>query len=367
MGDALAFLTESLGALDAASARRVRRSRVPDGLVNLSSNDYLGLGGSVAGLDDMPPAPWGAGASRLVTGDTAHHEDLERALADWLSCKDALVFSSGYAANVGVIGALMADGDLIVSDEKNHASIIDGCRLSRARVVVVPHLDAAAVELSLATIPHRRAMVVTESWFSMDADTPDLPRLRNVCDEYSAVLMVDEAHALGVFGPDGRGLCAGCGVVPDILIGTFGKALGGSGAFVAGPHLLLDWLWNRARSFVFSTGMSPQMAAVLARRVGLVRAANGARVRLAAMSARVRGSCPSGLSVLGHGPIVPVVLGTNDRALTASASLRARGFHVVAIRPPTVPENTARLRLTLRADCTDDDVERLVAALGGLA
>ena len=359
MTRALAFLEESLAELDRAAARRKRRARVAPGVLDLSSNDYLGL----AGVTVQPEGTLGAGASRLVTGDRASHETLERALAGWLGLEDTLVFSSGYAANAGTIAALVGEGDLIVSDALNHASMIDGCRLTKARTVVVPHLDAIAVDRALGATPHRRALVVTESWFSMDADTPDLVALRAICDARGAMLLVDEAHALGVFGPEGRGLCARVGVVPDVFVGTFGKAFGGAGAFVGGSSALLDWLWNRARSFVFSTGMSPLVADVLAGRVPIVRDAEHERRRLENLSARVRGAIPKAWRTAGHGPIVPIIVGSNEDALSASSALRERGFHVGAIRPPTVPPGTARLRLTLRADCDDDAIERLIAAL----
>ncbi len=358
----LAFLDAALADLEAASARRVRRARVGEGLVDLSSNDYLGL----ARRTETHAGVFGAGASRLVTGDCASHEDLERDLARWLGLDDALVFSSGYAANVGTVSALVGAGDLVVSDALNHASIIDGCRLARAQVVVVPHLAVDAVDHALRTHAHRRALVVTESWFSMDADTPNLAALRAVCDAHDAMLMVDEAHALGVFGPEGRGLCAAAGVTPDIFVGTFGKAFGGAGAFVAGSDALLDWLWNRARSFVFSTGVPPVIADVLRERLGLVRGADNERARLATLSARVRAAVPSHRRTRGHGPIVPIVCGSNDDALAAQAFLRGRGFHVGAIRPPTVPVNEARLRLTLSANLDDRVVSGLEAALGGL-
>jgi 8-amino-7-oxononanoate synthase len=276
------------------------------------------------------------------------------------------VFSSGYAANVGTVSALVGAGDLVVSDALNHASIIDGCRLSLARVVVVPHLAVDEVDRTLRTSPCRRALVVTESWFSMDADTPDLAALRAVCDTHGAMLMVDEAHAIGVFGPDGRGLCAAADVAPDVFVGTFGKAFGGAGAFVAGSDALLDWLWNRARSFVFSTGLPPVVADTLRDRVDDLRGALSERQRLARLSERVRAAVPTHRPTRGHGPIVPIVCGSNEEALAAQAFLSERGFGVAAIRPPTVPVGEARLRLTLRADLDERTMVALEEALGDL-
>ncbi len=355
----LAFLHADLAALDASAARRTRRRRVGEGLVDLSSNDYLGLARGI----EARTGRFGAGASRLVSGDTAEHEELERSIASWLGLGDALVFSSGYAANVGTISALVGPGDLVVSDALNHASIIDGCRLSRARVAIVPHLAVEAIEQALRSTPHRRALVVTESWFSMDADSPDLATLRAVCDDAGAMFMVDEAHALGVFGPEGRGLCAAAGVLPDVFVGTFGKAFGGAGAFVAGSDALLDWLWNRARSFVFSTGLPPVVARTLADRLGHLRSADRDRERLAELSRRVRSAVPAHRPARGHGPIVPITCGGNDDALAAQEFLRERGLWVAAIRPPTVPENDARLRLTLSAHLEERVVVSLEAAL----
>jgi 8-amino-7-oxononanoate synthase len=250
-----------------------------------------------------------------------------------------------------------------VSDALNHASIIDGLRLARAEVAVVPHLDAGAVERALAERGDRRAWVVTETYFSMDADTPDLAVLRRLCDAAGAGLIVDEAHAFGVLGPDGRGLCAGAGVEAEARIGTLGKAFGASGAFVAGCRVLAEWLWNRARSHVFSTGMSPVVAA--AARAHVERAARNPtlRERAIANAERFRSEMRAlGADVRGHGPIVPWVIGTEAKALAVAAQLRALDVHAVAIRPPTVPDGTSRIRFAFTARHTDEDVARAVAA-----
>jgi 8-amino-7-oxononanoate synthase len=306
----------------------------------------------------------GAGASRLVSGDTVEHGQLEHALAEWLRVSRTLVFSSGYAANVGTLAALATADDTIVSDALNHASLIDGARLSRAEIVVYPHLDVSAVRAALATRRHRRCWVVTESYFSMDADSPDLRALRIACDEAGAGLIVDEAHAVGVFGPEGRGLCAKEGVVPDVLVGTLGKSFGAAGAFVAGCEELVAWLWNRARSFVFSTGMSPAIAR---------GALEGLRVSLAEPSLRERaltrasqlrsGLERQGISAIGYGVIIPWVVGEPASALRIASDLQHRGIFVQAIRPPTVPAGTARLRMTASAQHSRADVEKALAAL----
>jgi 8-amino-7-oxononanoate synthase len=363
---ALAFLADDLARLEQDG---LLRRRPPTDLgrgIDFASNDYLGLAAEVA-----PRAALGAGASRLISGQRREHERLEEALADWLDQDRAVVFSSGYAANVGTLSALARAGDLLLSDALNHASLIDGARLSRAEVVVYPHLDLGAVQGALASAraessgPQRRVWVVTESYFSMDADSPDLRELRALCDEARAALVVDEAHALGVFGPEGRGICAEQGVVPDVLIGTLSKALGASGAFVAGCEDLAEWLWNRARSFVFSTGMSPAVAE--GARLNLLRSLRMPELRKTALTRATElraGLERLGLPVRGHGMIVPWVLGDAGEALRIASNLREQGVFVQAIRPPTVPEKTCRLRLTTTARHAPNDIERALEALG---
>ncbi len=264
------------------------------------------------------------------------------------------------------MAALAGRGDVVVSDALNHASLIDGCRLSGAEVRVVPHLDLAATESALAGATHaRRRWVVTESYFSMDGDSPDLVRLRALCDRYDAGLILDEAHVLGIFGPQGRGLAAEAGVQPDVLIGTAGKSLGLHGAFVAGSQALRLWLWNRARSFVFSTGISPTLATALIRRIARVTRDDEARSRLEARGAQLR----AGLATLGvpgvatgRGPVLPWVIGASEATVAFSRRLREQGVLVQAIRPPTVPTDTARLRITVHARLSSEDIERALAA-----
>jgi 8-amino-7-oxononanoate synthase len=372
---ALRFLTSELAHLEAEGLLRVPADEVADepeavgsDLLVLCSNDYLGYASDPWPVEVGAEVPAGAGASRLVSGSHRAHVVAERALAGWLGVEGALLFSSGFAANVGVLAALAGRGDLVVSDALNHASIIDGCRLSGATVAVVPHLDAGAVEEALrAGGGARRRWVVTESYFSMDGDIPDLGRLRSVCDAHDAGLIVDEAHALGVFGPGGAGLCAEAGVQADVRVGTLGKAVGLQGAFVAGSAELRAYLWNRARSFVFSTGVSPALARVIAERVGRVVADDEGRRRLEAAAGMLR----EGLAGLGlpvrremRGPVIPWVLGSAVRAVEVSRRLREEGVLVQAIRPPTVPANTARLRITATAGLGGAEIER---ALRGFA
>ncbi len=367
---ALRHLDEELAAL--ATRGLLREPPVPEAptpgaapLLDLCSNDYLGYAD-----EPWPPAeaplPSGAGAARLVSGNHAAHEAAEATLATWLGAEAALLFSSTYAANVGVLSALARPGDVIVSDALNHASIIDGCRLSGATVRVVPHRDAAAVDAALGTAPAgARRWVVTETYFSMDGDSPDLPALRSLCDRHDAALVVDEAHALGVRGPRGAGLCAEAGIRPDVLVGAAGKALGLHGGFVVGSRALRLWLWNRARSFVFSTGISPALAAAIAARARRASADDAGRARIATVSARLR----EGLAALGvrgvdegQGPVIPWLVGPADEAVALSRRLREHGLRVQAIRPPTVPAGTSRLRVTATARLRDDDVARALRA-----
>jgi 8-amino-7-oxononanoate synthase len=334
----------------------------------MCSNDYLGYARDPwpnRSHDDHSSS--GAGASRLVSGEHPQHHRAEQTIASWLNTEAALLFSSGYAANVGTISALARPGDLIVSDALNHASIIDGCRLSGATVVVAPHNDTDAVAHALDHAHHaRRRWVVTESYFSMDGDVPDLKRLRSLCDTFDAALIVDEAHALGTLGPAGRGIAASLGVTPDVLVGTLGKSIGLQGAFVAGPRPLRTWLWNRARSFVFSTGISPTLAAVISDRILRIAQDDDARQRLEKVSRHLRTELARILGpalMPSHGPILPCFVGSPDAAIRISNRLRERGVLVQPIRPPTVPVGTSRLRITAHARLTDQEVDFFLAAL----
>ncbi len=338
--------------------------------IDACSNDYLGLGArgvSRETVETLAGARPGAGASRLVQASFLEHTQLEHELADWLGTEGCLVTLSAFAANAGLIPALAEAGSLVVSDALNHASIVDGCRLARARVVVTPHVELEAVEAALRE--HRGgapAWVVTEGLFSMDGDSPDLPALRSICDRYGAGLIVDEAHSLGVVGPGGAGLAAALNVKPDVLVAGLGKAVGVQGGVVGSSKALRTWLWNRARSFVFSTASSPLLCRLTLAQVVAARAADAARARLQARSAELRNALSArGLAPLAGalGPIIPVVLGSNERALAAMAALRQRGILAQAIRPPTVPTGAARLRLTVHADWPDDAVPRIAEAL----
>jgi 8-amino-7-oxononanoate synthase len=337
-------------------------------LLNFSSNDYLGLAAhprvAAAFAEGLRRWGTGAGASRLVVGDTEAHRRLERRLAEFEGTEAALLFNGGYPANLGIVQALVGRGDLVVSDALNHASLVDGCRLSRAEVVVVPHSDPEAVARELAGHAGRRKLVVTDAVFSMDGDAAPLVELASVCARAGAALLVDEAHATGVLGPRGAGLSELTGITPDVRMGTMGKALGVFGAYAVGTRALMDFFVNRARSVVFSTTLPPALCEAVLVAVDLLEHDAELRPRLWRNIRRfVDGLDGLGLSAEARSAIVPVVLGTPERAMAAAAFLRERGILVKAIRPPTVPERTSRLRFALSAAHTPEQVDRALDAL----
>lgn len=361
--------------LDAlAAAHRLRVPRVVDGaqgptilldgveVLNLSSNDYLSLAGdrrlvqaAQAALDE---AGAGAGASRLIAGTQRAHATLEQVVGDWMRVGGVRLFNTGYAANVGVLTTLLRPGDVVFSDELNHASIIDGCRLSRADVRIFPHRDHEALAELLASVRGRRTLVVTESLFSMDGDTADLGALEAICRRHDAALVVDEAHAIGVHGPEGRGLAAEAAVVPDVVVGTFGKALGAFGAFVATTRPVADLLWNRARSFVFSTALPASVPATALAAIEIVRGAEGLDRRrvLATHARRFRELVPRAGGDRTSA-IAPIRIGDDQDVVRLSAHLLEEKLFVQGIRPPTVPVGTARLRVSLSAGHTAQHLE----------
>jgi 8-amino-7-oxononanoate synthase len=344
--------------------------------INFSANNYLGLAASpelrAAAVAALEREGVGAGASRLIAGTSRSHRELERALADFHGADAALVFSSGYQANLGVLPALAGPEDAVFSDALNHASIVDGCRLSRARVVVYDHTDTDDLAAKLAATRARRRFIVTDTVFSMDGDVAPLGTLRQVADAAGAYLIIDEAHATGVLGPSGRGAAAAAGVQPDVHLATLGKALGTFGAYVTGARPLIDWLANRARSFVFTTAMPPAMAAAATAGLRIVASVEGDRLR-SALVERMN-QFATGLRALdllapgaGRTPIFPVLLGDESRALAASRSLLDAGIYAHPIRPPTVPPGTSRLRFALMATHTPGHIERALAALASVS
>ena len=363
-----------LAALEAAG--RLRTPRTIDGatgpvctvdgvvLDNFSSNDYLSLAADPrlarAAAGAMEREGFGAGASRLITGSLASHAALEREVADWMRCSGVRVFNTGYAANVGVLTSLAGSSDRIFSDELNHASIIDGCRLSRARVDVYPHRDLGALEALLSSSERgRRRIIVTESLFSMDGDIADLAALHSLARRHAAALVVDEAHAIGAHGEEGRGLCATAGVEPDVLVGTFGKSLGTFGAFAATTRAIADLLWNRARPFVFSTALPPAIPAATRASIEIVRGSEGTERRrtLARHARMIRELVPFAGGAIDSA-IAPILVGDDRATMALSSTLLAERVLVQGIRPPTVPTGTSRLRLSLAAGHTVQQLER---------
>ncbi|MGP9832882.1 8-amino-7-oxononanoate synthase [Marinobacter sp. NSM] len=346
---------------------------VADGaeLLSFCSNDYLGLANHAGNMkalrDALPVTGLGGAASHLVCGHHDAHHQLEQRLAAFSRRSSALFFSTGYMANMGVISALAGRGDTIFSDRLNHASIIDGCILSRARVRRYGHGDVAALERMLAeTSGHK--LVVTDGVFSMDGDIAPLRELARVCKAHDALLVVDDAHGIGVLGPQGRGSVLEAELSEDevpVLIGTLGKAVGTSGAFVAGPEVLMDYLVQKARTYIYTTAMPPAVALASCASIDLIERDDQRRVHLEALIARFR----SGAQQLGyqlmpsHTPIQPIMVGDNHAALALSRALEEQGILVTAIRPPTVPEGEARLRVTLSAAHSEAQLDRLLQAL----
>ncbi len=400
----LAAQLERLRAQDLYRTRRIvdgshGAAIVVDGraCVNFCSNDYLGLAGDAriaAAARAALANGVGSGASALVSGYNREHALLEEALAAYVQRPRALLFSSGWAANLGVLRALLDRQDTLIADELNHASLIDGGRLAAARYLRVGHGDVQGFEQALATAARpgvdavseatTTTLVATDSIFSMDGDMAPLAELSRLCSTHGAALMVDDAHGFGVLG-GGRGalfgshggdgmpqpadapVAAGSAVQADIYMAGFGKALGTAGAFVAGSEALIEFLIQRARTFVFSTAPPPALAAATRASLALIAGDEGAarRSHLALLIARFRSSCAQqGIALSPSATAIqPLLLGSEARALAASRALLERGYWVAAIRPPTVPAGTARLRITLTAAHTVQEVDGLVASL----
>jgi 8-amino-7-oxononanoate synthase len=380
--DALAWIEGEIDALEAAGLERPHRVRsgrqgaavTLDGrdLVNFGSNDYLGYAGDVrltkAASKGSCAEGFGAGASPLVSGHSQAHESLERAIATLLDVEAALVFPSGFAANTATIAALVGPDDLVASDDRNHASIIDGCRLSRARVAVYPHRDLAALESLLAAAPHaRRKLIVTDTLFSMDGTIAPLAGLADLARRHGAILMADEAHATGVFGSRGSGLVEELGASEGVHVrsGTLSKALGAAGGFVAGNARFIHWLRHKARAWIFSTAHPPGVAAAATRAIGLLGEEPARRGELLAKAAAFRAALRRHQVDIGgaEAQIVPIIAGEPVAAVVVAARLADRGFFVPAIRPPSVPAGKSLVRASLSWLHDERDLERLAEAL----
>jgi 8-amino-7-oxononanoate synthase len=365
----LAWLEAHAEARREAGLRRALRPRPAVATeLDLASNDYLGLSQHAQVIEGGVDAlrTWGAGAtgSRLVTGNTSLHEELESSLAEFVGAAAGLVFSSGYTANLGAVVGLSGPGSLLVSDALSHASLVDACRLSRARVLVTPHRDIDAVEAALAARDEERAVVITESVFSTDGALAPVRQLHEVCRRHRALLVVDEAHGLGVRGIGGRGLLHELGLAgaPDVVMTTtLSKALGSQGGAVLGSVAVRDHLIDSARPFIFDTGLAPASvgAALAALRVLSAEPWRPEAVlRHAGTLAQI-----CAVAEVPQSAVVSVILGAPEVALAAATACLDAGVRVGCFRPPTVPAGTSRLRLTARASLEDDDLELARAVL----
>jgi 8-amino-7-oxononanoate synthase len=379
---ALDWIADDLDALRSAGLERPHRVRSGrqgrevdlDGqtLLTFGSTDYLGYAGDVRLTKAASKAAcaegFGAGASPLVSGHSQAHELLERALADLLAVDAALTFPSGFAANTATIAALAGPDDFLASDARNHASIIDGCRLSRGRVGIYPHRDMTALDALLAQASSaRRRLIVTDTVFSMDGTVAPLADLCELARKHRGILMVDEAHATGVFGARGSGLVeeTGCADGVHVRVGTLSKALAAAGGFVAGHADMIHWLRHKARAWIFSTAHPPAVAAAATRAITLVSEEPHRRRELLARAADFRqGLLQKGLDVAGATTqIVPIVVGAAPEAVAVSARLAEAGLFVPAIRPPSVPDGKSLVRVSLSWHHSADDLDRLASTI----
>ena len=357
--------------------RRVENEQGPtlllDGreVINFSSNNYLGIANhpalATAAKEAIDRYGCGSGASRLISGNMTLHEELENRLAEFKGTEAALVFNSGFQANTGILSTLAGEGDAILSDELNHASIIDGCRLSRAKTIVYAHCDLGQLEEVLKQAGGcRRKLIVTETIFSMDGDEAPLSGIVELAEKYDAAVMVDEAHATGIFGANGAGVVSKLGLGDRVLVqmGTLGKALGGFGAYVAGSQALRELLINRCRSFVFTTSLPPAIMAMAMAAIDLIESEPERREAL-------WNNCRSlsdGLKKIGfslgeiQSPILPLIIGESNACMRLSEQLLERGIFAQGIRPPTVPQGTSRLRITLMATHTPEHIQTALDA-----
>jgi predicted pyridoxal phosphate-dependent acyltransferase len=340
-------------------------------VVLLSSNNYLGLAEHPAlreaAIQALERYGCGAGASRSISGTMELHRELEERIARFKGCEEALVFSTGYMANIGLLTTVVEEGDLILSDEFNHASIVDGSRLSRAEVWVYRHRDMDYLEDLLKKSSHRRRLIVTDGVFSMEGDIAPLPAIRTLADQYGSFVMVDDAHATGVLGEGGRGTAEHFDLTGriDIQMGTLGKALGGFGAYVAGSRDLIDYLINRCRTFLYTTALPPSIAAIALAALEVVEREPQLRKRLWENTAYFKEGLESlGFNMgMGETPICPILIGDNALTMEADHRLMARGVFVQGIRPPTVPPQGSRLRAALMATHTEKDLKIALDAL----
>ncbi|MBT2572364.1 8-amino-7-oxononanoate synthase [Bacillus sp. ISL-51] len=365
------WLSRRLDMTKEAGLYRTLRTREPvlRSQMIWASNDYLGLANDERLISSAKTAldQFGAGSSgsRLTTGNTVWHEKLERKIADFKQTEAALLFSSGYLANIGVLSTLPEKGDVILSDQFNHASLIDGCRLSKADTIVYRHIDMGDLKEKLAAVQdYERRFIVTDGVFSMDGTIAPLDRIISLAKRYEAFVIVDDAHATGVLGEHGRGTSEYFGVCPDVVIGTLSKAVGTEGGFAAGSKVLIDFLLNHARTFIFQTAVPPAACAAAYTAFHIIEGLQDTRRLLQSsvkmMNTRLK---DMGFTVKGGDtPIIPVIIGDAQEAVLFAKSLEEKGIYAPAIRPPTVPEGESRIRLTVTADRSVRDIDELSEA-----
>lgn len=385
MPELLDHLRQQLAALDEHSLRRRRRIvESPQGpeltldgrrYLSFCSNDYLGLANHPRVCEALQAGVArygaGAGASALISGHSRAAEQLEQRLAQFTGLPRALYFATGYMANLGIIPALAGPGDVVFSDRLNHACLIDGTRLSGAKLRIYPHTDLDRLEKLLRQSRSGRRWIITDAVFSMDGDLAPLPRLARLCEQYDAWLLVDDAHGFGVLGPQGRGSLAHFGLQSRriVYMATLGKAAGVAGAFVAGEPLFIEWLLQRARTYVFTTAAPPALAGALLAALDLIEQEDWRRQHLQRLIARLHAACASlpWRLLPSQSAVQALLVGDNQRALDLMTGLQQRGIWVPAIRPPTVPRGTARLRVSLSAAHGLEQVDQLGDALRELA
>lgn len=345
-------------------------------LISFCSNDYLGLANHPAlvqaVVDGVEHWGVGSGASHVVSGHLTPHEQLEVALAKFSGFERTLLLTTGYMANIAIVPALVGRGDAVFADKLNHASLIDAVQLSRAEHIRYPHGDLLSLRNSLTASQAKRKLILTDAVFSMDGDLAPLPQLLALAEEFDAWLVVDDAHGFGVLGKQGRGSLDHFGIAPHpriVYMGTLGKAAGASGAFVAGSHAVIEWLMQKSRSYIFTTGSSPLIACALLESLNLIQNGDERRAQLRALTQQLKEGLAGSRWQLIASPtaIQPIMIGDNHEAVRVANGLFGQGLWVPAIRPPTVPKGTARLRVSLSAAHTHDMVELLVKTLRALA
>lgn len=359
-------LYRRLNTIERAQTPRI----IKDGreLILLSSNNYLGLTDhpkvKKAAIDAIAEYGTGAGGSRLTSGNTYLHERLEEKIARFKGTEAAIVFSTGYMANIGTIASMMDKGDLILSDELNHASIIDGCRLSHAEVKVYPHRDASCMEKMLQSSRHQKKLIITDGIFSMDGDIAPLPEIVEIAEKHDARVMVDDAHATGVLGKHYSGTADHFNLRVDINMGTLSKALGSTGGYVAGSNELIEYLRNRARSFIFSTALPPPAVAAAGAAIDIIETENPAKRLWDNVAFYRKGLENMGFSINSNTQIIPLIIGDSRKTLDAAAELERLGVYSLGIRPPTVPEGKGRIRTSLMATHSRKDIDDALFAIG---